>query len=408
MEEGKTVKTIQRLIPCPVYDVSGMECWLEEMAEQGWMLQKDGFFCGIATFEQSEARAVQYRLAAAEKSTSMWADNNGDPAEEELEINEAFGWEYVAKRGEFHIYRCSNPVGRELHTDKEVQALAMDAMKSRQWDSIIRCLMWGIVYPYVTLHGNIMLAMVGIGTIPVGFMILAVLSLVAVPMVNAVKLIRLRKKVSEGEPFGSGKGWRKGIWKQCAVNVLRLCAVVYAVVFLVSVWNDKMMREEYISLTEYTEEVPFRTAEDIFGLGEVELVSTVWNSEETNTVRKWSDILSPVNYEWVERGDVDAPDGSQLYGSLDVTYHEAKGGWIARRLVDEYARKAKKTGIYEPMDLELPGMDEVVAFSSVVQSNHIILRKGKKVLCVTFYSSGNDAVKPGLSEWAKKMSESIY
>ena len=117
MEEGKTVKTTRRLIPCPVYDVSGTECWLEEMAEQGWMLQEDGFFCGVATFEQSEACRVQYRLAAAKNSTSMWADNNGDPDEEEIELNEAFGWKYVAKRGEFHIYRCFDPEGRELHTD---------------------------------------------------------------------------------------------------------------------------------------------------------------------------------------------------------------------------------------------------------------------------------------------------
>jgi len=408
MEEGKTVKTIQRLIPCPVYDVSGMEYWLEEMAERGWMLQKDGFFCGIATFEQSEACTVHYRLAAAKKSTSMWADNNGDPDEEELELNEAFGWEYVAKRGEFHIYRCSNPEGRELHTDIEVQALAMDAMKSRQWDNIIRCLMWGIVYPYVTLRVNVMLAMVGSGSVPVGFMILAALFLVAVPMVNAVKLMRLRKKVAEGKPLGSGNGWRKGIWKHCAVNVLRLCAVVYAVVFLLVVWSDKVMEEDYVPLAEYTGEVPFRTVEDIFGFGEMERVSTLWNAEETNTVRKWSDILSPVNYEWTERGDVDAPDGSQLYGSLDVMYHEARGVWIAKQLVDEYVREGKRKDDYQPMELELSGMDEVVAFSSIAQFNHLILRKGEKVLYVTLYLSGEDSLKPGLSEWTKKMAESLY
>lgn len=403
MEEEKTVKTIQRLIPCPVYDVSGTECWLEEMAEQGWMLQEDGFFCGVATFEQSEACKVQYRLAAAKNSTSMWADNNGDPDEEELELNEAFGWKYVAKRGEFHVYRCCNPEGRELHTDKEVQGLAMNAMKSRQWDNLIRCLMWGIVYPYVTLHGNFMLAMVGIGTIPVGFMILAVLFLVAVPVVNAVKLIRLRKKVSEGKTFGSGTEWRKGVWKQCTVNVLRLCAAAYAVVFLLTVWSNDVMREEYIPLAEYTGEVPFCTLEELLPFGEMDL--STWNTG--NSVREWSDILSPVNFEWSERGTVDVPEGTQLYGSLDVTYHETGGEWIAKRLVDEYAREGKRMDVYESLELELPGMDEVVAFSSIVQLNHIILRKGETVLCATFYSVGEDSVKPELSEWAKKMAESM-
>ncbi|MBQ8548057.1 MAG: DUF2812 domain-containing protein [Lachnospiraceae bacterium] len=404
MDEGKTVKTIRRLIPCPVYDVSGTECWLEEMAEQGWMLQEDGFFCGVATFEQSEACKVQYRLAAAKNSTSMWADNNGDPEEEELELNEAFGWKYVAKRGEFHVYRCCDPEGRELHTDKEVQVLAMNAMKSRQWDNLIRCFLWGIVYPYVTLHGNFMLAMVGIGTIPVGLMMLGVLFLVAVPMVNAVKLMRLRKKVAEGKPLGSGNGWRKGIWKHCAVNVLRLCAVVYAVVFLLTVWDDEIMREDYIPLTEYTGEVPFRTVEDLLPFGEVDL----WNMGNMNTVREWSDILSPVNFEWNENGDVHTPDGARVYGNLDVMYHETRGEWIAKRLVREYKREGKRIDVYEPLELELPEMDEVVAFSSIVKSHHIILRKGEKVISASFYSTGEEALKPELSEWAKKMSESLY
>ncbi len=404
MDEGKTVKTIRRLIPCPVYDVSGTECWLEEMAEQGWMLQEDGFFCGVATFEQYEACRVQYRLTAAENSTSMWADNNGDPDEEELELNEAFGWKYVAKRGEFHIYRCCDPEGRELHTDKEVQVLAMNAMKSRQWDNLIRCFLWGIVYPYVTLHGNFMLAMVGIGTIPVGLMMLGVLFLVAVPMVNAVKLMRLRKKVAEGKPLGSGNGWRKGIWKHCAVNVLRLCAVVYAVVFLLTVWDDEIMREDYIPLTEYTGEVPFRTVEDLLPFGEVDL----WNMGNMNTVRKWSDLLSPVNLEWNENGDVHTPDGARVYGNLDVMYHETRGEWIAKRLVCEYKREGKRIDVYEPLELELPEMDEVVAFSSIVKSHHIILRKGEKVISASFYSTGEEALKPELSEWAKKMSESLY
>ena len=406
MEEEKAVKTIRRLIPCPVYDVSGTECWLEEMADQGWLLQEDGFFCGIATFEQSEAGPVQYRLAAAENSTSMWADNNGDPDEEEIELNEAFGWKYVAKRGEFHIYRCFDPEGRELHTDKEVQALAMNAMKSRQWDNLIRCFLWGIVYPYVTLHGNFMLAMVGIGTIPVGMMILAVLFLLAVPMGNAVKLMRLRKKVAEGKPIGSGKGWRNGIWKYRAVNVLRLCAVAFAVVFLLKVWDDELMKEDYIPLVEYTGEVPFRTVEDLLPYGEVDLDG--WNTGSMNAVREWSDILSPVNFEWNEHGDVYTSDGARVYGRLDVMYHETRGEWIAKRLVDEYTREGKRMDAYEPLKLELPGMDEVVAFSSIVQSHHIILRKGEKVLSASFYSTGEDSLKPELSEWAKKMAESLY
>ena len=86
MEERKEPKSAYRLIPCPQYDVSGLECWLNHMAKQGYMLAKDGFFAGVATFEKTTPQTVFYQLQPAEKSTSMWADNCGDPDEEAVEL----------------------------------------------------------------------------------------------------------------------------------------------------------------------------------------------------------------------------------------------------------------------------------------------------------------------------------
>ena len=173
MVERKGLKLAYRFIPCPVYDVSGMECWLSEMAEQGLLLQEDGFFCGIATFEKTTPQKVIYQLQPASKSTSMWASNNGDPEDEEVELSREFGWEYVAKRGEFYIYRTSKLDARELHTDREVQALAMNAMKKRQWDNIISMFFFAIVYPYLVMNGKIIVSMVHIGTIPMGLVLVA-------------------------------------------------------------------------------------------------------------------------------------------------------------------------------------------------------------------------------------------
>ena len=73
MVERKESKSVYRLIPCPPYDVSGTECWLTDMAKQGYWLGQDGFFAGIVTFEKTTPQNVIYRLQPAEKSTSMWA-----------------------------------------------------------------------------------------------------------------------------------------------------------------------------------------------------------------------------------------------------------------------------------------------------------------------------------------------
>ena len=53
-----------RLPPCPPYDVEATESWLEDMAAQGWMLEKDSIFLGVAAFDKAEPASVRYRLEA--------------------------------------------------------------------------------------------------------------------------------------------------------------------------------------------------------------------------------------------------------------------------------------------------------------------------------------------------------
>ena len=43
MSNHQKSKRIYRLPPCPAYDVEAMESWLGAMAEQGWVLEQDGF-----------------------------------------------------------------------------------------------------------------------------------------------------------------------------------------------------------------------------------------------------------------------------------------------------------------------------------------------------------------------------
>ena len=54
-----------RLPPCPFYDMAGVECWLEEMAQKGLhLVGPSGFFAGLGTFTDGEPTAVRYRLEA--------------------------------------------------------------------------------------------------------------------------------------------------------------------------------------------------------------------------------------------------------------------------------------------------------------------------------------------------------
>ena len=126
-----------------------------------------------------------------------------------------------------------------------------------------------------------------------------------------------------------------------------------------------------------------------------------------NMVREWSDILSPVNYEWDEAGTVTSPDGTILSGGLEVIYHETKADWIAKRLVKEYLRKARGERQYEPLEIQMEELDEAVAYTTLVHFPNVILRSENKVICARFYTSGEKSVTYELEEWAEFLAESI-
>ena len=405
MEERKEPKLVHRLIPCPQYDVSGMECWLSDMAKQGLILQKDGFFAGVATFEKVSPQSVKYRLQPAQKSTSMWADNNGDPDEEVVELSKEYGWEYVAKRGEFHIYRTNDFTAREFHTDPEVQALAMNAMRKRQRDNLFSSVFFGLFYPWLLFKGKMMLSIVHVGTIPMVLIMIGCLWMSINSIVGAVKLIKLRKKVLNGEETGSGSNWKKGTWVYHANNVLRRCVYIIAIFWFLKLMGDQIIYEEYIPLADYSKDMPFATMEDFLPGGERELMNMKVGN--MNTVREWSDLLSPVNFEWDEVGEVVHSDGRILSGGLEVIYHETKAPWIAKRLAREYLLKGKESKEFELVDLEIEGMDQVIAYNSTLHYPSIILRKGGKILHARFYTHASGTVTYELEEWAGMLAECL-
>ena len=405
MEERKEPKAVYRLIPCPRYDVSGMECWLSDMARQGYMLQKDGLFAGVATFEKGIPQNYIYQLQPAEKSTSMWADNSGDPDEEAIELSKAYGWEYVAKRGEFHVYRTLDPEARAFHTDPEVQALAMNAMKKRQKDNLFSSVFWGLFYPWLIFRGKMMLAIVHAGTIPMVLMMIACLWMSMHSIVEAARLIRLRKKVLNGEETGSGPNWKKKAGLYHANNLIRRCIYIAAIFLFLKLMGDQIIYEEYIPLTEYTENMPFATMEDFLPGGERKLMNMKVGN--MNTVREWSDLLSPVNYEWDEVGEVVHPDGRVLSGGLEVIYHETKAPWIAKRLAREYLLKGRESKEFELLDLEIEGLDQVIAYNSTLHYPSIILRKDDKLLYARFYTHASGTVTYELEEWAGRLAECL-
>lgn len=401
MVEKKDTKSVHRIIPCPDYDVTGVECWLSYMAEQGYILRDGGVFRGIAAFDRCEPEKVRYRLQPAQKGFMIY-DNDG-PSDDEVELNGAFGWKYVAKYGVFHIYRADDIDAREMDTDPEVQAMAMNSLHRSQRFNIIWMSIWIIVYLALVFTSQPFLSMVNRGSLISISLVLCVVIFIVTDLVKAVSLYRLRKKILDGEDLGSGTNWKKGARIYTVKVVIGVIAYVAMTVlgcmFILSDGTDR----NQMSISEYQGEVPFRTITDLALCDDIEKVDNV--DDDENTISEWSDILWPENYKIYEYGDIVYTDGNTYYGGLVITYHEAKNEWLADKLYQAYMQRAKHQPDYEKIDVKIAGLDDVDAYWDGSES--VIMRKDEKLIVASFYMSGGNRRDDDLSEWAGCIAESL-
>lgn len=137
---------MRKVIPCAVYDVEAMESWLSDLATEGWLLEEDGIFGPWAYFVPGPPRRVEYRLTSSLSSPEFTG-----PDEEARDLSITYGWEYLAKRKEFYIYRAMAENAREMDTDPQTQALILGAVQRRTVGTILTILVMGIVYPLFLL-----------------------------------------------------------------------------------------------------------------------------------------------------------------------------------------------------------------------------------------------------------------
>ena len=103
-----------RLTTVSMYDVRGLEKWLEKLAEKGLFLKK--FRPLVCTFTKGEPRRARYRL---EPFQVVPGD---DPPEDMLELFQECGWAYVGDvHREMLIFSASDTNAPEPHTDPDIQ-----------------------------------------------------------------------------------------------------------------------------------------------------------------------------------------------------------------------------------------------------------------------------------------------
>jgi len=414
MGEENTVKTVYRLPPCPAYDLRTLEDWLTDLAKEGLFLKKEGFFAGVAAFEKATPRPVRYRLEASPKSTSMWSDNWGEPSPEAIALSEEFGWEYMDKFGEFHIYRTFDPHARELNTDPAVQALTLKAVEKRLRSSFISLILWIVVYPVITMRLCPVLVMLSMGTVFCLFTFLLVLYLTVEAALRVHYFTRLRKAILSGDAPPHKKDWRKHAMRHRLTDVIVLAACIAWFVWLLCLWSADVLEKNEIPLSDYTGDPPFSTLIDLYSEEATDYKRTVLGI--SNTIKEWNDLIAPKNYKWQEIATVTYADGTSLDGSLYVDYHRMVSPLLARALAREYERHDsrgthffKTSERYQPLSLPDLGIDYAAAYRDHIGFETLVLQHGNIVLHISYiqHSGTDDARHLDFNEWAARFANDL-
>lgn len=395
-----------RLPPCPAYDVEGTESWLEDMAEKGFFLTQDGFFVGFGIFEKRAPGKVRYRLEAAPRQVSMWAEDGGEPDGDARQLNEEFGWEYLGSRGQFYIYRAENPAAPEMNTDPQVQALAVNAVHKRERNNVIRSVLVFIAVWLVDIKAGFLTLIMELGTPFAVFSVGLLLWLLCVSIAGAVHLERLRKRLMAGEGLDHGKDWDRKAAHYRARKLLFPAMVTLWAVWLLCMWSEDIMDENLISLHDFEGSVPFATLEDF---SEGEYTREIWGF--SNTVEIKSDILAPEIIHWREVGHATDGEGEEiLSGGLHVDYYRTASPVLAKALATEFIMREKldRSGFtYRYKRLETPQVeaDFAAAYIDSTGMTNIIICLDEVMLRAMFYKTSTKAVT--LQQWAEIMYESI-
>ena len=405
----KIGKRVYRLVPCPWYDVEGIESWLESMAQEGLFLRKEAHFGDFTSFEQGEPKTVRYRLEAAQRSTSFLSESGGEPDAEAVEMSGELGWEYLTKCGQFYIYACDDPDAPELNTDPSVQAMALSYVRKDGRDSAIVNVLWVLLLLGLTWYGRCWLLLALQYS---SWLVLLTAVMIIGEMVFGIKRVlmirRLRKKLLEGNQPDRKKDWKKHAFGYRAGRLLNVLVAVVWVVGACAYWMNSVENPNEIPITEYQGELPYLRLSEIGVEGSFDRDKVM---DYTNKVTVSSDWLAGTVIQSNESGEFTMEDGRRIDCAMYVTYTDMRADWLARELAAEYPISSKrevKKDRFQFFDIpsaEELGVDSAVAYSAYPMGCAVVLVKGSEVWQADLMQFREDSLS--IDEWVRMFAASL-
>lgn len=115
---------VEKPIPCSIYDIRGIQEWLDEMARSGLFLREVNRRFDRAVFEEGDPAPVRYRLDPTARKKKE--------DDEHIALYAQMGWQYVDRVPKWYsIYSCGDPEAPELYSDYQSLSLAVDRIVRR-------------------------------------------------------------------------------------------------------------------------------------------------------------------------------------------------------------------------------------------------------------------------------------
>lgn len=317
---------IKRRPPCPDYDIRGTEKWLEQMASRGYHLcEGHAFQAGWAYFLEGKPKTVRYRMDAAKKvKQNLWGSilEVDTPDDHTQQLNEEFGWRYITYRGQFHIYACEDPAAPEMHTDPQVQSIALKIVTKRQRSQLLWLLVYGLIWCFP--RGELLFSTLINHHLIVFLPILIFTGLaLAAWLPGLIHMRRFRKALEQGILPESQKEFSEG--RATFQNTLKALPLLFV---LFMIWHGTYRQTGHDGIyldTPDSLDVPILTASELFPDAQVE-----YNGKYGNHITQWSTEASPKNYILSESFTLTLPDGTASTGDWYIEWYETRFPWIAR------------------------------------------------------------------------------
>lgn len=220
-------------LPYPMWDMVGIELWLNEMAAQGWALgdwPRFTFIGRVPFLPLDWVKESRYRL----DPINQWFGEQ-DLCRRAASYRD-MGWRYVTQIGKLYaVYRCDDPEAPDLYTDRVSLGWAMKEFIRRQWGILAVTLVWAalMIGDHLSDPARLLMQTILMGP---GLLLLSLMMLLLVggevvyTLAHTVRLTRIRKKLLQGELPGPS---RRSTYRELRRLLAVLGAVVLALALMI-------------------------------------------------------------------------------------------------------------------------------------------------------------------------------